>query len=304
MLALVGAVIAPATQAAAQLFAGVGAEIDDESGYLLSATIGGGLGNPTSWDVGLSRADTSSARTDIDLTALDGSVRHDFGTVGLRFGLGSWDDSRFVTTDEVTAAIDFHGDVWSFAIEAELQTSDFDVFEVDRTITLRDGTMVTVTARADCKLDDTGLGARLRMSDQPWSFDVALMSYDYDRATCSFDLPVLDRLRSTTRDEFVQLADRTTALLSLGAGLRILTGHALVDSRQSASLSYEGSTRIYSAYYDHVEEVFFGLETDTLSGGVTFILPTGNEIEVYAGAATSDGIDDVGFLGFQMLFAL
>jgi hypothetical protein len=285
------------------LFGSVGVEVDEESGYLLLGAVGGSLAEHTSWDLAGAHADTSRNFSSLTTTAYDAGIYHDFGDVGLRFGLGGWRDSDLVATQRLAAALDFHGEAWSVALQSELRASDFEPFAINRTIVRRDGTTVTITAQANCEIEDVGIGARLRLSGGPWTFAVSGMSYDYDDAACDFDLAVLDFLRRSTREEFVQFADRITALLSIGAGSRLLAETSFLDSRVGTSLTYTGPKRAYSAYYDHLEEAFFGLESDTLSGGVAFTLDSGNEIEVYVGATDGEELATVGFLGFYMLFA-
>ena len=196
----------------------VGAEIDDADGYVLSGAIGSSFSERTSWDVSASRSDTSTNLTELVRTALRANIGHDFGAVRIRFGLGGWGDEDFVQTQSATASLDLHNDSWSFALLTEFRNSDFDPIDIDRTIIRRDGSPFTIRGRADCDVDDIGLGARLSYTSDAWYFTAYGMSHDYDDFACSFDIPVVDALSSATRDEFVQLADRATDFLSLGAG--------------------------------------------------------------------------------------
>jgi hypothetical protein len=284
------------------LIVSAGTEVDDESGYLIYAAVGGIFAEQTSWDFGAGHADTSRDFTSLTTTSYDAGVRHDFGNVALRFGIGGWEDSDLVTTDKLAAAIDFHGEGWSFALQSEFRDSAFEPFTVDRTITRRDGTTVTVTGRADCDIDDTGLGARLSLSNDSWAWTLGGMSYDYDDPECAFDLPALDFLRRATRDEFVQFADRLTAALSYAAGTNLIAENSFLDSRLGTSLTYTTAVRTYSVSLDHLEEAFFGLASDTLSGGMTFPVGRAYELELYVGVTESDAFSNVGFLGFSMLF--
>jgi hypothetical protein len=301
--ALLAAFWFPLDQAEAEgLFVSAGTEVDEESGSLLYAAVGGNFSEKTSWDLGAGHADTSRDFTSLTTTSYDIGIRHDFGSVALRFGIGGWEDSDLVTTENLAAALDFHGEGWSFALQSEFRDSAFEPFDIDRTIIRRDGTSVTITARADCDVDDTGLGARLRLSNDSWAWTLGGMSYDYDDPECAFNLPGLDFLRRSTQDEFVQFADRLTSLLSYAAGTNLIAENSFLDSRLGTSLSYTGAIRTYSVYFDHLEEAFFGLASDTLSGGMTFPIGKAYELELYVGVTESDAFSNIGFLGLSMLF--
>ncbi|HEY7670792.1 MAG TPA: hypothetical protein VIC71_01140 [Gammaproteobacteria bacterium] len=284
------------------LIVSAGTEVDDESGYLLYAGVGGNFAERTSWDLAAGHADTSRDFTSLTTTSYDFGVRHDFGSVALRFGIGGWEDSDLVTTEKLAAALDFHGEGWSFALQSEFRDSAFEPFDIDRTITLRDGTTYTITARADCDIDDTGLGARLRLSNDSWAWTLGSMSYDYDDPECGFNLRALDFLRRSTRDEFIQFADRLTTVLSYAAGTNLIAENSFLDSRLGTSLSYTGAIRTYNVYFDHLEEAFFGLASDTLSGGMTFPVGKAYELELYVGVTESDAFSNIAFLGLSMLF--
>ncbi len=278
----------------------IGAEMDDSDGYVLSGAIGSNFSERTSWDVAASRSDTSTNRAELLRTALRASLNHDFGAIRLRIGFGGWGDEDLVQTQSATAALDLHNERWSFAVLSEFRSSDFEPIDIDRTITRRDGSSLTITGRADCDVDDVGLGARLSFSSDAWYFTVYGMSHDYDDFACDFDIPALDVLSNATRDEFVQLADRATDFLSLGTGRRLLADMSLLDSSVGTRLSYTRGLHTYNFSYDRVEDVFFGRTADTLTGGVGFLLSSGNELEIYAGLTDSDAYAEVVFLGVSL----
>jgi hypothetical protein len=282
-------------------FGAVGAEIDDSDGYVLHGAIGGDFTEATRWDLGASRAEASTNASDLSTTAYDGSLYHDFGSAGLRVRLGGWSDDTLVSTGELGAALDFHGDGWSFALETELRQSDFEPIGVDRTITLRDGTPFLAQGRADCSVDNTGLGARLSLSNETWRFAASGMSFDYDAFSCAFSFPVLDALRRTTRGEFVQIADRLTDALSLGAARRLVADNSLLDSRFGLSLSRISGLRNYTVYYDATEDAFLGRSADTLSAGIEFLLRSGHALEFYGGVTDYETRPNIAFLGFSLL---
>ncbi len=287
--------------AAAQGWYGyVGAEVDDADGYVVSGALGGNFSERTSWDVSASRSDTSTNLTDLRRTAFRGNVGHDFGNVSVRLGLGGWGDEDFVQTQSATAALDLHNETWSFAVRTEFRNSDFDPVQINRTITRRDGSLFTITGSVDCDVDDLGLGASLSYSSDAWYAEVHGMSYDYDDYGCDFNVPVLDVLRSASRDEFVQLADRATDFLSLGVGRQLLSEMSLLDSSIGTRLSYTRGLRTYNFTFDRVKDIFFGRTADTLTGGVGFLLDSGNELEVYVGVTDSDAYTEVVFLGISL----
>jgi hypothetical protein len=257
-------------------FGHVGAEMDDADGYVLYGALGGSFSERTTWDVSTSRSDTSTNLSELLRTAFSASVGHDFGSVGLRIGLGGWGDEDFVQTRSATAALDLHNETWSFALRSAFRHSDFDPIDINRTIIRRDGSPVTITGSADCRVDDLGLGASLSFSNDAWYIAIHGMSYDYD-----------------------DFADRATDFLSLGAGRRLLAEMSLLDSSLGTSLSYSRGLRTYNLSYDRVEDVFFGRTADTLTGGIGFLLESGHEIEIYAGVTDSDAYAEVVFLGIS-----
>lgn len=298
--ALAGSVSGPA--AADGFFLSAGLEADDESGQLVHASVGGDLSERTSWDFAAASSDTSADRSGLGSTSYHGAVRYDFGPVGLRVGLGGWEDEGLSSVQQWRAALDFGGDPWRFVLEAQGTARDFDPFDVDRTIIRHDGSEVDVNARADCAVDAPGLGARLGWFGDPWGFEISAMSYDYDDPTCDFDLPLLDLLRRTTREEFVQLADAITGRLALGIGSNLLAETSPLDSRVDLEASYFGAVRSYHVYLDHFEDAFIGTSADSLSAGIAFVLASGNEIELYAGATDGDDTGTIAFLGFVAFF--
>jgi len=290
--------------AAQSTFATLGAEADQEGGYLVLANVAGGLSGRTTWDFGVMHSETSASRSNLNTMSYDGGVRHDFGRVGLRIGAGVWRDSAIVDTSKLLAAVDFHSDTWSVALEGELRGNDFAPFDVSTTIVRRTGESLTINARADCQIDDAGLGIRLGFSQGAWLFSVSGMSYDYDEADCAFSSAALAVLRRATRDEFVQFADNLTRVLALGAGNRVLAQTSLLDSRIGAGLQHEGDRRNSFVAFDRLEDAFFGSVSNTLSGGVGFILRSGHEVDVYAGTTDSDSFGTTGFIGFTFVLGL
>jgi len=294
---------AAAPAIAQRLFVSAGTEVDAESGQLLFAAVGGNFAEHTTWDFFTGHADTSRDFSSVTTTSYDAGIRHDFGKVGLRIGVGGWRDSELVATEKIVAALELRGDAWSFALQGELRDSAFEPFDIDRTIVRRDGTEVTITARADCGLDDNGWGAQLRWSNRSWSWALNGMSYDYDEPACAFSSPALSSLRRATRAEFVQFADRVATALSYTAGTQLLAETSFLDSRLGTSVSYRPRARTYRVSYDRFEEALFGFDSATLSAGVSFPVGVAYELEVYAGVTESDAFSDIGFLGFTFVFS-
>jgi len=187
------------------------------------------------------------------------------------------------------------------AVEGQLKHSDFDPLAIDRAIERRDGTTVTVTGTADCAVDDVGLGARLGYAGVSWSFSISGMSYDYDNFGCAFDLQVDGALRDATRTEFVQLADRVTDVLAIGAARRLLADTSFLDNRIGLSVRRQLPTRAYSVYVDRVEDAFLRRAADTVSGGVAWPLHAGTELEVYAGVTDLGVGDNIAFVGLMLV---
>jgi hypothetical protein len=287
--------------AAQSAFGTVGAEFDEANGYLVFGNLGGAWSTATSWDVSASRSDTTTTLTDFRTTALAGSVYHDFGRVGLRFGLGGWRDEGLSRIERLTGSIDWHNARWTLALEGQLKHSDFDPLAVDRIVERRDGTTVRITGTADCAVDDIGLGARLGYGGNIWSFSIAGTSYDYDDFGCTFDIQTLALLRDSTRDEFVQLADRVTDVLAIGSARRLLSETSFLDNRIGVSLRRQSAARGYSVYYDRVEDAFFRRSADTLSAGVSFPVGASSLLELYGGITASSVNDEIAFVGLMLL---
>ncbi len=295
------ALLAGSPAAAQGGFGTVGAEFDEANGYLVFGGLGGAWSTATSWDLSASQSDTTTPLADFRTTALTGSVDHDFGRVGLRLGLGSWRDEGLSRVGRLTGSIDWHGPRWTLALEGQLKHSDFDTLAVDRIVERRDGTTVRITGTADCAVDDIGLGARLGYRGDTWSFSIAGMSYDYDDFGCTFDIQTLALLRDSTRDEFVQLADRVTGVLAVGSARRLLSETSFLDNRVGLSLRRQTGPRGYSVYYDRVEDAFLRRSADTLSAGVSFPVGAGSLLEVYAGVTDSSVNDEIVFVGLMLL---
>jgi hypothetical protein len=182
------------TALAQSLFGSAGAEADQEGGYLVFGALGGAITASTAWDLALARSDTSRDFSSLSTVSYDGSLYRDFGRLGIRLGVGGWQDNEVVATRELTGAVDLHGEHWSLALRAERRSSDFEPFAIDRTITRRDGTALSIAARADCALDDLGLGLNLRVGNGPWTFLAGGIRYDYDDPGGSFDVAKLEAL--------------------------------------------------------------------------------------------------------------
>jgi hypothetical protein len=279
----------------------VGAELDEANGYLVFGGLGGEWSNTTWWDFSASRSDTTTTLTNYRTTAVAGSVYHDFGAFGVRVGLGGWRDEALSRVERLSSSIDWHGPAWSLTLQGQLKRSDFDPLAVDRVVERRDGTTVAITGTVDCAVDDVGLGARLDYTGGAWSFALSGMQYDYDNFSCAFDIAALDLLRDSTRAEFVQIADRVTDVLAIGAARRLLAETSFLDNRLGLSLRHEAATRAYSVYYDRVEDAFFRRSADTLSAGITFPIGSTTELEVYAGLTDSNVSDYIAFVGLMLL---
>jgi len=300
LAALVG-LFAAATAAAQDGIATLGAELDDASGYLLFGALGGSWSNATTWDLTASIADTTTTLTAYRTTAFAGSLYHDFGAVGVRIGLGGWRDEALARVTRLNGSLDWHDAGWTVAVEGQLRQTDFDPLAVDRVIERRDGTTVTLTGTAVCAVDDVGLGARLGYAGMSWSFSISGMRYDYDNFGCGFDIQVDGALRDATRTEFVQIADRVTDVLAIGAARRLLWETSFLDNRIGLSVRRQLPTRAYSLYVDRIEDAFLRRTANTVSAGVAFPFRSSNELEVYAGV-TDPGIGDaIAFLGLMLL---
>lgn len=281
-----------------------GAEIDEEGGYWLSAGVSGAPGGAFRWHLGAARSELEDNLSGLSTTSLDGSVGRRFGKLAIDLTARWWEESDLVAARAVGGALGWEGEHGFAALRAERRQSDFEPFRVATIIELRGGNTLPVTAVADCDLDDTGTGGEAGWFGQGWYLMADAMWYDYDNASCGFDSPVLDALRDAERRVFVQLAGRATADLSQAAGFRIRTENAFLDHRYGIGGGIERIDRSYWVRYDQAEEIFAGLESQTLTLGADFYREDGGSFGVYLGISDGDAFDTIAFLGVSVELSL
>jgi hypothetical protein len=279
-------------------------ELDDEGGYWISGGLAGGLGTATDWRVSVSRSEVEDNLSNLSTTAADAAVTHAFGPLAVGLGVRWWEDADVVSARVLRTSMTYEGTRGYAGVSAELRQSEFEPFTVATLIELANGTIVPVTASADCDLDDRGIGAHAGWFGDGWHLSGDYTGYDYDDADCTFGSPLLDSLRRARRDVFVEVAGRITTDLSRTAGFRVTADNAFLDHRWGVEAGIDRSAIGYWVRYDRAEEVFAGFRSETFTLGVTFVRASGAFIDVYAGTTDGDAFGSVAFLGLMVDLAL
>lgn len=280
--------------------AGIYAEVDNEDGFGIAADLTLYATERTSWRAAASYVDSPPGLAGVDTRGFDAGAYHDFGSFGLDIGLGIWRSPDLVDARHVEAALDWHGDVWTLALIGRARRSDFDPFQASGTVTLRDGRQVTVSGVANCDTDDTGLGLGLSFAGGAWNGYLRGMSFDYDETHCRFSSPGLELLARTRPEAFRQFAPRITAQLSAYAAARIGAENTLLKDSLAAGLGYRFGRVGVGIDYAHYREFFGGLDSDALSGRVTFALTDTLEGSLALGATEGDAFDTIVFGGIGL----
>lgn len=280
--------------------AGVYVEADNDDGFGIAADLTLYATEQTSWYAAASYADVSSSVAAVTTRGFETGLYHDFGAVGLELGLGAWSDPGLADARHLKVSLDWHGEIWSVALLGQLRKSDFDPFQASGTVTLPDGRQVTLSATADCKTDDIGLGLRLAFASGAWDGYVRGMSYDYDETRCQFSSPGLDALARTRREVFRQFAPLITGQLSAYAAARVGAENTLLKDSFSAGAGYTPGRAGFGIDYDHRREFFGGQASDTLSGRATYALNDAVEASLTVGATKGDVYDTIVFAGIGL----
>lgn len=273
------------------------AELDQDGGWRLSAALRGDIGAETRWNLGVSRSELEDDLSGLTTTGARAGLTRRFGPLAVDLALRWWEDSDIVQARIVGGGLTWEGDAAYAGVSVERRRSDFDPFRVATLIQLPNRDPIAVTATADCDLDDTGIGANAGWFAGGWYAALDAMSYDYDRAECGFDSPVIETLRNADRRVFVQLAGRVAARLSNTAGLRLQADNAFLDYRAGVQGGLERLERGYYLRYERAEERFLGLQSQTITLGMNFYRESGHSFGIYAGVSDGDAFDTVAFIG-------
>lgn len=286
------------------LFLRGAAEIDDEGGYWVLGGLAGELGAATRWSASLSRSDVDNPLADSDTTAANARLTRAFGPVALELGGRWWQYADVIAARVLRTGVTFEGAQGYVGVAGEFRRSDFEPFAVATLVELGNGTLLPVTATADCDLDDRSVGIHAGWFGERWHVLGEFVSHDYDAASCGFDSPGLERLMRARRDVFVQLAGRVTTNLSRSAARRVTEDNAFLDHRWGIAAGIEGARVGYRLRYDRAEEVFAGLVSETYTFGVSIPRASGTVIDLYAGATSSDGLGTAALVGVSIDLAL
>lgn len=283
---------------------GLYAEGDSEGGI-------GGLADVT-WFVGersqlylaANYADTTRNLSGLSTRGYSFGGVHDFGAIGVDVWYDAWTDTDVVTARSVNGAVDVGLGDWTVALTGQVRRSDFEPFAADAEVTLRTGQQVTVTAAADCDLDNTGLGLRVGYATGRWHGHARGMAYSYAETECRFSSPTLDYLRRTRPVVFQQFARQVTTPLSTSAMTWIGAENALLDRSWGGGIAYDSGRLEYAVDYLGLEEHFDGLRSDSLSGSLSIKVGKSLEVLVTAGYSEGESLDPawLGGLGLRAEF--
>lgn len=282
-----GEVMDPSASGAPTWSAGLYAEGDSEGGIGGVADLVWFVGGHSQLYLGANYADTTRNLSGLSTHGYTFGGAHDFGTMGVDAWYDAWTDPDVVAARSVNGAVDVEMGDWTVALTGQLRRSDFETFAADAEVTLRTGQRVTVTAAADCELDNTGFGMRVGFVDGRWRGHVRGMSFSYSGTECRFSSPVLDYLRRTRPAVFQQFAQQVTTPLSMSATTWIGAENALLDRSWGGGLAYDAGRLEYAIDYLGLEEHFDGLRSDSLSGSL--VIEAGRSLEVLVTAGYSDG---------------
>ena len=242
-------------------------------------------------------------------------LTHDLDPYSLGLNAGRWQDNGLVRAKELTGSTDFNHDAWTIGVIGEARRSDFNPFNANATVTLRDGTTLLVRARATCSLDNVGFGLHGDYAGDVWGFSGNYMSYRYADTRCKFDSPGLAALRALKRGQFRQLAADLTDRLERKVTTRIGRQNALLDSSYGVGTSWRHDDLVLALDYTRQKDFFGGLAADTLALTATADFGHGTGIDVTLGATRSPTLPaiasptgaaglraggTVGYLGFAL----
>ncbi len=287
------------------LFLRGAAEIDGDGSYWVSGGLRGDATTQTRWSASVSRSQVQNdSSADAGTTAADASLTHAWGPLAFQLGGRWWKYSDVVTARVLRSEVTYGSGRGYFGAAGEFRRSEFEPFAIATSVELANGTVVPVSANAQCDLDDRGVGLHAGWLGQGWHVHGEFMSHDYDAAKCGFDSPQLELLRNARREIFVQFAGRATNDLSRSAAQRVAVENSLLDHRWGIAAGIDGARIGYRLRFDRSEEAFAGLTSHTLTFGVSIPRASGSAVDLYVGVADSDAVGSVALVGVSIDLAL
>lgn len=294
---LAGLVAAPGAADDSPWGLGAQVQLDDDSGVGATAFVDYAASPTTRWSLAATYADAATNLSGLTTTALDLGFGHDFGAVRLDLGIGRWEDADVVAATEGRLGVELQGETVSFALLGSFRRSDFEPFPAAALVRARTGTLVPVTAVADCSIDDVGYGARLRVTGASLSGYLRGMQYDYDDADCDFDSPALDSLRRSPLAQFRQFGAVVAGQLAATSATRIGAENALLESSVGAGVAWFGDRFALALDWSHQTEEFQGLESDSVAGTLTYAATPSTDLDFTVGYWDGEAAEGLPFVG-------
>jgi hypothetical protein len=239
----------------------------------------------------------ATASNGFSSTGLELGAAHDFAHWTLDAALGRWQDTDILTAEELKLGADLPFKPWTIGLRGMFRRSGFEPLTVDTTVTLGDGTQLPVSASSSCTLDNTGLGLHGAFGGEVWGAYLTAMNYQYQQASCSFDMPGLEALHRPDRAEFTQLESALVDPLETVGVRRIGRENALLASNVDAGTSWKHEDLIVSLEYARQKEYFSGAHSNTLSATGTADLGDKSGVDVTLGLTRGSTVQSGAFVG-------
>jgi hypothetical protein len=279
----------------------LGAQVDQDSNRGFDGEIGYELTPASSVRVAANSVDyTATNPNGFHSQGLELGASHDFVRWTLEGAVGRWQDTDIVTAKELKLGGDVGIGRWTIGPRGMLRRSDFDPLTVNKTVTLRDGSRLPVSAVARCALDNTGLGLHGGYGGEVWGAYATAMSYQYRDSKCRFNAPGLQALARANRAELRQLLATHVDRLGTVATRRIGRDNVLLDSEADAGASWKHEDLIVSLDYARQKEAFNGARSNTVSATGTADLGDNNAVDVTLGLTRGGTVKTGAFVGFAV----
>jgi hypothetical protein len=226
---------------------------------------------------------------------------HDFKRFALSGAVARWQDSDFLTAEELKLGADLRQKPWFAGLSAMLRRSGFDVVNVNSSITLLDGTLLPVQAPASCKMLNDGIGVHGGYAGDVWGLHGDVRGYQYRTPTCSFGKVVgLEVLDHPTKNEFVQLLAPLVTQLSTVGVRRIGSDNVLLSSALDGGASWKHEDFIVRLDYARQREYLGGMTSNTVFATGTADMGHNSGVDLVIGLTRGRTVSSGGFVGFAV----
>ena len=262
-------------------------EVDQDSGRSFEGKVGYSLTPDTQVSLDAISVNAGTNLSGLVSNGVTLGLVHDFDPYSVNLNAGRWQDNGLVTAKELSGGLDFNHDAWTVGVIGEGRRSDFDAFNANANVTLRNGTKLVVRARSKCSLDNVGFGLHGEYGGEVWGFSGNYTSYHYADTRCKFNSAGLAALERAKRSEFRQLAAELTNRLQRKVTSRIGSQNSLLDSSYGAGASWRHDDLVLALDYTRQKDFFGGTTADTLALTATADFGHGTGVDATLGATRS-----------------